>query len=91
MSDYEEQDGQDEDQLSELKSIPLDAGNFIVYGSYLLYFHHIIKVDNAKDTKKISRKELKKQQKKLEYENELKALGSKLYEQSLDNASTTKG
>jgi hypothetical protein len=39
MSDYEEQDGQDEDQLSELKTIPLDAGNFIVYGSYLLYFH----------------------------------------------------
>jgi hypothetical protein len=54
-------------------------------------FIHIIKVDNAKDAKKISRKELKKQQKKLEYENELKALGSKLHEQSLDNASTTKG
>lgn len=46
--------------------------------------------ENGAD-KKLSRKELKKLQKRSEYEKELKSLGSKLHQQQFDETKDTKG
>lgn len=49
----------------------------------------LISGENGAD-KKLSRKELKKLQKRSEYEKELKSLGSKLHQQQFDETKDTK-